>query len=267
MSAAGVESNVIAPLATLVDELGAVDGLAMARQIASLHGRADAVMPAIGCGEGARLSNDQWHDLLSAVLSSHELYPVYMGALGRNWDVVRERAKAASRAKADGVVVGLPPNDRTSDREVGRLLAEIAVDVTDAATTFFYWESFLSGRAVAPDVVASWCDALGAAGVKDSMRDKVSTDRLRSRRPSLKIFEGWEDQLTPERRIDGYIGPLAILSDAPACLFGGGADWIRCRAEAVSMGLFDETYVKNVKRLLCKSGIASTDRLVDEVAA
>lgn len=255
----------IAPLATLVDGSGAVDGSAMARQMASLHGRADAVMPAIGCGEGARLSHDQWSDLLDAVLQAPETFPVYMGALGTDWDVVRERVQAAVKARADGVVVGLPPNDGTSDREVRRVLAEIAVDVAGAATTFFYWESFLSCRAVAPDVVASWCDALGAAGVKDSMRDAASTDRLRGLRPSLKIFEGWEDQLVPERRADGYVGPLALLSDAPASLFGGHPEWVRCRAEAVSMGLLDEAYVKNVKRLLRQRGIASTDRLVDEV--
>lgn len=263
MSSSSLEARVLAPLATLLDSSGHVDPDSMARQIESLRGRAEGLMPAIGCGEGPTLSDEQWQQVLEITIAKSDGLPVYMGIQGKNWLEIANRLQRALKAGADGVVVGLPRGDKTSNSEIAEILSEFA---TSWPTNYiFYWESFLSERSVTAQALSEWCVALGAAGVKDSIRNSDQTRTFKALCPSVRVYEGWEDLLDEGKNIEGIIGPLVLLSDAPLGLFGSGPDWSRCRREAREMGLLGVDYVQRVKEILLQRKIAVTTLLADEV--
>jgi dihydrodipicolinate synthase/N-acetylneuraminate lyase len=253
--------GVYAPLATLVDPQGRVLAGDMGRQIDAIRGWVSGLMPGIGCGEGIHLDDDQWRAVLLATLSASGDLPVFMGVQAPTWQVARRRTVAAAEEGVDGVVVGIPAEE--SHAGMGRVLHECTQLARECPVDMvFYWESFISSAELSGEDAARVCAALGAMSVKDSMRNPAASAALRECRPGISLLEGWEDLLLADHPLDGYVGPLALLTAAPATLFTDEPDWERCLREAHEYGVLEEDYVSRVKWELHARGIASHPSLV-----
>lgn len=264
MSEAVQLRGVYAPLATLVNRHGEVEPEDMRRQIDAIRGWTDGLMPAIGCGEGLHLDDDQWHAVLASVVESSGELPVHMGAQAQTWELARQRANAAMAAGADGVVVGLPPAQ--SQAPITEILRKCEVIARDCSGPMvFYWEKFLSSRRLSGKEASAVCSALGARSVKDSMRDPALTAEFRECADGVTVLEGWEDRLLPDQPLDGYIGPLALLSSAPSTLFTDAPEWARCLREAHEYRVLEPGYVAQVKQVLEDRGIASYSGLISSI--
>lgn len=253
--------GVYAPLATLVDPQGRVLAADMSRQVDAIRSWVSGLMPAIGCGEGIHLDDEQWRAVLLATLNARGDLPVFIGVQAPTWQVSRLRAVAAAKHGVDGVVVGIPPRESGASidqilQACEQLARQCPVDVV------FYWESFISSAELSGEDVARICGALGAESVKDSMRDPLASAALREHLPGVSLLEGWEDRLLADQPLDGYVGPLALLSDAPATLFTDKPDWARCLSEAHQYRVLESDYVSRVKWELHARGIASYPDLV-----
>ena len=253
--------GVYAPLATLVDPWGRVLPADMGHQIDAIRSWVSGLMPAIGCGEGIHLNDEQWTAVLLATLNARGDLPVFMGVQAPVWQVSRQRAVAAAKHGVDGVVVGIPPGERgASIDQVLHACEQLARQCPIGVV--FYWESFISSSQLSGEDAARICVALGARSVKDSMRNPLASAALREHLPGVTLLEGWEDRLLADQPLDGYVGPLALLTDAPATLFTDKPDWARCLSEAHQYRVLEPDYVSYVKWELYARGIASYPDLV-----
>ncbi|WP_375386083.1 dihydrodipicolinate synthase family protein [uncultured Microbacterium sp.] len=213
--------------------------------------------PAIGCGEGWLLKFDDWRALLDCVVAEALGMPVIAGCNAQSWDELSARVSYAATSGATAVMVALPTGlgEECSHEEVLRRFSGLRRTVE--ATMLFYWEQFISGRSLTAGQCAEICDVLNAVAVKDSMHSPAATRELRDLRERVVILQGWEDLLGIELPVDGYIGPLALLSGLPRRCFDQSAGWDGVGEEAKAFGLLGSDYVVLVKSELRRRGVLS----------
>lgn len=247
--------GVIAPLVTPADAFGSVSAVGVRRQVAYVRGWVDGLMPAISCGEGWRLTAEQWSTLIAATVEAADGLPVYAGCQALTWASMRARVIEAGNLGVDAVVLSLPiveadrPDDALLDAftELAALLRVPAV---------YYWESFVSRRDVSPTLCARICGILDAVAVKDSMRRPDATVALVAQLAGrVSVLQGWEDLLDADTGVEGYVGPLALLSDAPKSVFALQPRWADIREQTARYRLLESDYVAHVKAELCHRGV------------
>ena len=253
-------SGVIAPLVTPVDLGGDVSAEGMRRQVDAIRSQISGLMPCISSGEGWRLSSAQWLAAIEATMSSACGLAVYAGCQAVEWAELERRSLRAQELGADAVVLSLPCDHGMASN--GAILARFA-RIRDLVNIpiVFYWESFISGRALDPDVGMRLCEELGAVAVKDSMRDRALTRLLIDRfAGGMSILQGWEDLLTPDLLVDGYVGPLALVSPVTATVFKDEPRWAAIPEEAGRFGTLGRDYISRVKTELHRRGVLPTAR-------
>jgi 4-hydroxy-tetrahydrodipicolinate synthase len=251
-------AGVVAPLVTPIGTSGEVSAEGIRLQIASIHRWVDGLMPAISCGEGWRLTTGQWTTTISTSVAASRGLPVYAGCQARTWDEMKTRAMAAGRMGADAAVVSVPAaSQHLSDTALLRAFAELK-DMLQIPV-IYYWESFVSHRDVQPLLCSQICDTLEAIAVKDSMHQPESTLALIGHRAGrTTVLQGWEDLLHADLGVDGFVGPLALLSDVPRSVLAGCPRWDDIRELTERYGLLESDYVARVKAELYRRGVIPT---------
>lgn len=248
-------TGAIAPLATPVSGDGGVGAEGIRRQVDAVRPYISGLMPCISSGEGWRLTRTQWLTATRETLRSAAGLPVYAGCQATEWEEVESRARQAEDLGADAVVLSVPTrHGLTSNGELIARFSRIREQVD--VPIVFYWESFISGWEL--DVAAGirLCEVLGAVAIKDSMRDKALTRALTDHfAGSVSILQGWEDLLLPELPVDGYVGPLALLSSVAATVFTDEPRWDDIALESKRFGTLDRDYIARVKAELHRRGV------------
>src|SRR5262249_5810584 len=120
----------------------------------------------------------------------------------------------------------------------------------------YYWESFISGRVVDACLCSRICDTLDAVAVKDSMHSSAATADLLGRLAGrTSVLQGWEDLLRAPLAIDGYVGPLALLSPTPGSVCSDSPQWAEIERESQRFGVLRPDYVARVKAELHARGV------------
>jgi 4-hydroxy-tetrahydrodipicolinate synthase len=258
-------SGTIVPLITPVDAEGAVDQPGVGRLIESVRDEVTALMPALSSGEGWRLTERQWRDLVEATRAHARGLPVLAGIQLPDTAQVVARARLARDLGVDAVVVTTPFGAGISQEEIFqhyRALRE-AVDVP----LFVYNEAALSGNTIELDTLLRIFALPGVVGIKESSGSAEFTRRVVRADHSVPVFEGWENLLVEAHGVAGFIGPLANLEPGlcTAMLVDPTPErQAEIDAACRRFGVFEDDWYRWVKKELCKRGVIGTDLPVGE---
>lgn len=258
-------SGTIVPLVTPLDSAGQVSVPSVRRLVDSVRGQVTGLMPALSSGEGWKLSERQWSDMVTATVACADGLPVLAGLQVPDTAAVLERARLALRLGVDGIVVTAPFGAGVGQQEIWEHFRTVRSRAQ--VPLFVYNEAALSGNAIEFDTLLRICRLPGVIGVKESSGSAELTSRLAAELPGVPVFEGWENLLSAVRGIAGMVGPLAnvepglcnaILAD-PSALRQAEVD-----AACERLGVFHAEWYRFVKAELYRRGVLETDRTVDD---
>lgn len=257
-------SGTIVPLVTPLDRDGAVDPSSVDRLIGSISSEVTALMPTLSSGEGWKLSETQWSDMVAATRKHSRGLPVLAGIQLPETSQVIERAKIAKRLGADAVVVTTPFRADISQDEIYehyRVLRE-AVDIP----LFVYNEAAVSGNTIELATLLRIFALPDVVGIKESSGSAELTREIVRAPHSVPVFEGWENLLYEAHGVAGFIGPLANLEPqlCNAMLVDPTPERQAVVDEACRRyGVFEDDWYRWVKQELCKRKVISTDLVVE----
>jgi 4-hydroxy-tetrahydrodipicolinate synthase len=259
-------SGTIVPLVTPMKDDGTVDEQSAARLIDHVRPEVTALMPALTSGEGWKLDERQWTDIVGCTVRHSGDLPVLAGIQLPETAQVIERARRAVELGVDAVVVTTPfGKDITQDAIVDHYRAlRGAVD----APIFLYNEEALSGNRIEYDTLLTLCELPGVVGIKESSGDASFTRKLAEARTGVPVFEGWENLITAATGIDGFIGPLANLEPAlcNAVLVDPTPDrQAQVNAVCERYGVFKDDWYRWVKQELHARGVIANPAIHQEL--
>ncbi|MBP2702655.1 dihydrodipicolinate synthase family protein [Microbispora sp. RL4-1S] len=259
-------SGTIVPLVTPLAESGAVSEQSVRRLVESLRHHVTALMPALSTGEGWKLSERQWHDVVAYSVRHSGGLPVLAGAQAPTTEEVVERARSARALGAAAVAVTTPFKPGLSQEEIYdhyRTLRE-AVPIP----LFVYNEKALSGNQIELETLLRICRLPDVVGIKESSGSAEFTRALVAADPGAPVFEGWENLLYEAAGVGGFIGPLANL-EPYLCneMLATPSEELQAEINAVCerYGVFRDDWYAHVKKELHRRGLIESPATVDEV--
>lgn len=259
-------SGTIVPLITPLHADGAVDRPSVDRLVESLHRDVTGLMPTLSSGEGWRLTESQWRDMVEATVASARGLPVLAGIQLPETGQVIARARIARQLGVAAVVVTTPFGERISQEEIFQHYRALrsAVDVP----IFVYNEAAVSGNTIELDTLLRVFALPDVVGVKESSGSAELTRRIIVADHTVPVFEGWENLLLDVPGIAGFVGPLANLE--PELCNAMLVDPTPDRQTAIDAacqryGVFEEDWYRFVKKELCGRGVISTDLVTTDL--
>ncbi|MFF3109204.1 dihydrodipicolinate synthase family protein [Kitasatospora sp. NPDC057904] len=251
-----VGGGLVLPLVTPVGPDGAVSEPCVRALIGAARSGVAALMPAISCGEGWRLSAEQWRAMVEFTVRHADGLPCLVGAQVATAAEAVERAAVAADLGADAVVVAPPMGGPASPEAVYGHFATVAA--ASELPVFVYNESAVSGNRIDRETLIRILRLDRVVGMKESSRSPETTLALVREAADTPVFQGWEDLMLDTPGAAGLVAPLAHL-DAGLC----GAllrDRSPARQAAVTAachryGLFGDDYVLRVKAELFRRGV------------
>ncbi|MCT2594719.1 dihydrodipicolinate synthase family protein [Streptomyces sp. N2-109] len=258
-------TGTIVPLITPLDEDRRVAEKSVARLVDHIRHDVTALMPALTSGEGWRLTEQQWHDIVAhTVRHSHGL-PVLAGIQLPDTASVIERARTAAGLGAAAVVVTTPFGASVTQEDI--LGHYRALRAATPVPVFLYNEEALSGNRIEYETLQRVCELPGIVGIKESSGDPAFTRRMAAAGTGIPVFEGWENLLAEATGVDGFIGPLANLE--PALCNDMLADPTAARQQEINTvcerhGVFRDDWYRWVKKELRIRGVIDSDTICEE---
>ncbi|MBP2328748.1 4-hydroxy-tetrahydrodipicolinate synthase [Kibdelosporangium banguiense] len=258
-------SGTIVPLITPLDMDTRVDTASVARLIESVHRDVAGLMPTLSSGEGWKLSETQWRDMVAATCEHSRGLPVLAGIQLPETGQVIERARLAKELGVDAVVVTTPFQADISQDEIFAHYQALraAVDIP----LFIYNEAAVSGNTIELETLLRIFALPGVVGIKESSGSAELTRRIVRADHTVPVFEGWENLLLEAHGVAGFIGPLANLE--PQLCNAMLVDPTPERQATIDetcrrYGVFEDDWYRLVKQELCKRKVIGTDLVVEE---
>lgn len=254
--------GVIVPLVTPLGDDGAVCEESLGRLIESVRPHVTALLPALSSGEGWRLSERQWRDVVSLTVRLAGGLPVLAGIQMPGTAEVVERTRIAVELGASAVVVTTPFSKSISQAEIQAHYRTVLRE--GGAPLFLYNEKALSGNDIEIETLVELCRLPDVVGVKESSGVKDLTRRLSSQ-TRVPVFQGWENLLWDSPGMAGCIVPLANLEPrlcGDMLVEPCPTKQARINALCEEHGLFREDWFLGLKRELRRRGLLSTVRCV-----
>lgn len=259
-------SGTIVPLVTPLDASGVVSRSDVDSLVDYVRDDVTGLMPTLSTGEGEKLSERQWRDMVEATVAHARGLPVLAGILLPETGQVVRRARLAAELGVDAMVVSTPFDPNLSQDEIYRhyeILRE-AVDVP----LFVYNEAEKSGNDIELETLLRIFRLPDVVGIKESSGSAEVTRRLVEADHQVPVFEGWENLILEARGITGFIGPLANLE--PGVCTRMLADPSPERQHEIDelckrFGLFDDDWYRSVKKELSSRGVIRGVYTVDEI--
>jgi 4-hydroxy-tetrahydrodipicolinate synthase len=257
-------SGTIVPLVTPLDRDGVVDPPSVEKLIGSISSEVTALMPALSSGEGWKLSETQWSDMVAATRKYSRGLPVLAGIQLPETGQVIDRARIAKRLGADAVVVTTPFRAEISQDEIYAHYRELreAVDIP----LFVYNEAAVSGNTIELSTLLRIFALPDVVGIKESSGSAELTRAIVRAPHTVPVFEGWENLMLEAHGVAGFIGPLANLEPqlCNAMLVDPTPERQAVVDEACRRyGVFEDDWYRWVKQELCKRKVISTDLVVE----
>lgn len=205
----GKLQGVVVPLVTPLRDNRSVCEDSVRRLIASLSGAAAALLPALSSGEGCKLSERQWRDLVAYAVRHSGGLPVFPGAIVPTTAALIERAHFAAEVGAAGIAVTVPSFTGTGAQDVVGYFTDLT---RRSPLPIFVYNQQSDGTAnEIIDTLAAICRLDRIVAIKESSRRPEVVAGLAKRNLPSAVFQGWEDLLLQAPGPDGNAVALANL--------------------------------------------------------
>lgn len=261
-------SGTIVPMVTPLTEAGEVSEPSVRRLVESLRSEVTGLMPALSTGEGWKLSDRQWHDVVAYTVSHADGLPVLAGVQSPTTEEVIARAKQAQALGVAAIAVTTPFSPDLTQEEIYEHYRAIREAVP--VPLFVYNEKALSGNQIELDTLVRVCALPGVVGIKESSGSAEFTRKLVAAVPGIPVFEGWENllhEVTGPGGVAGFIGPLANLEPGLAnAMLAEPSERRQGEIDATCerYGLFNDDWYRHLKKELHRRGVIDTDAVVEE---
>ncbi|MFC0861223.1 dihydrodipicolinate synthase family protein [Sphaerimonospora cavernae] len=258
-------SGTIVPLITPLAETGAVSEQSVQRLIDSIRHQVTGLMPTLSSGEGWKLSEQQWHDMVSYTVRHSAGLPVLAGIQLPTTEQVIARAETAVSLGVAAIAVTTPFAPGLAQEEIYSHYRALRAAVP--IPLFIYNEEALSGNQIALDTLLRICRLPGVVGIKESSGSAEFTRKLVAADLGIPVFEGWENLLHEVPGVAGFVGPLANLEPGLCNDMLAAPSMERQKAIDAACeryGLFRDDWYRSVKKELCRRRVIDTDATVED---
>jgi len=255
--------GIIVPLITPLTDNGAVSKPCVRRLMESLHGKVDGFMPALSSGEGWKLSEAQWRDMVAYTIEYAEGQPVLAGIQLPDTSSVIARSRWAEELRVDAIVVTTPFDRGLAQESIYEHYATLRRHTS--LPIFIYNEAALSQNNIEIETLLRICRLPNVVGIKESSGSIEFTCELLAHQPGVPVFQGWENLLLQSAGVDGYVMPLANLDPALGqTMLAAPAAETQAKINAIceAHGLFKDSWYHGIKHELVSRGVIDTARVV-----
>ena len=252
------------PLVTPLTHAGEVCPSSVAALMESVRPYVQGFVAALSTGEGWRLSDRQWQDIVARVVDHADGMPVWAGALRADTESVITLTRRARSLGVDAVVVTAPFTARATDQQVYehvRAVSGVGLPVV------LYDETEFAGRAVGMDTLHKIMELPGVVAVKESRSDPDEALTV-AKSVCVPVLLGREEHVT--RGVDAA-GAVVALANLEPQLCRGVLD----RPDQLSRSRFDnacarlglgaDDWYRRIKVELSRRGQIATDRTVSRL--
>ena len=256
-------SGIIPPLITPLREDGNVCEESVKNLIMYVRPHVQAIMPALSSGEGWKLSEQQWLDMV--LFSKHYAsnLSVLAGVLTKTTSEVIARAKLIENHGIDAIVVSTPFQADITQSDIFQHYKTIREAIN--IPIFIYNEEAISGNKIELDTLFKVFNLDRVVGIKESSGSAEIAHRLIAANHS--VFQGWENLCYESRKTQGYILPLANI-EPQVCSEMFQNPTMDKQAQINNLcdeyDLFSKTWFASLKKELYRRGIIDTDYIVHE---
>ena len=254
-------SGIIPPLVTPIDEAGNVCKESVKNLIAYLRPHVQAIMPTLSSGEGWKLSQQQWLDMVLFSKQYAENLPVLAGLLAKTTEEVITRIQLIEKSDIDAVVISTPFQKDISQEEIWTHYKQIR-EATNIPL-FIYNEKEISGNEIEFETLSRIFSLEGIVGIKESSGSLELTQSLIS--ANYPVFQGWENFCYASRNCQGYILPLANL-EPRLCgeMFDNPTEDKQAQIDGLCQAydLFSPTWFTSLKKELFRREIIANDAII-----
>jgi len=254
--------GVAVPLVSPIDADGQIAASDLRRLIGSVRPHVKVLQPCLSSGEGWKLSDRQWRDVVSVTIEAAPELAIYPGILGQAASDPIQRARVAADLGAAGVTVKIPDLTALGPHRATQTLKDLAERCP--LPLFLYNDQEIADEERMRALI-DMCRLDNVAAIKESSRRPAVARRLADEGVPVSIFQGWEDCLQASGKIDGYALALANLEPALCATMLAAPDAQRQeQIVAVSQryGLFEEEWFRGIKTELKRREVLETDRIV-----
>ncbi len=206
--------GVIPPLVTPLDSRGDVCRKSVRQLVDFVRPYSTALMPTLSSGEGWKLNDRQFEDMIKYTVKCAQGLPVLAGVEFKTTEEVVEKLRIAKKLGADAVVVTTPFR-KCSQEEIYEHFRRIRNEAD--SPVFIYNESAISGNQIEYETILRICELRNIVGIKEASGSVDFTKRLLDANLEVPIFQGWEHLCFESKGVDGYILPLSNL-EPEVCL-------------------------------------------------
>lgn len=252
--------GVLVPLVTPLQDDGAICERSLEKLIASVRNYATALVPGLSSGEGWKLTDATWTNLLQAIVRHAGNLPIYPGVMVAQTTDLCRRARIAADFGVAGVTVPVPSLAGAHPEEAASRFADTLTRLD--MPVILYFEQSPPHSIPAMDALIGLCNLDGVVAIKESSRSRTVAERLVEAQVGAAVFQGWEDHcLEPISGVTGYALALANLEPAlchemwraPSATIGHAI-----LAAAQRYRLFDEDWYLAIKAELVRRDILTT---------
>jgi len=256
--------DVLVPLVTPIDDDGTVCGKSIERLLNSVRHSATGYVPCLSSGEGWRLSQTQWEDMVAGVVAHAGAQVVIAGIERATTGEVVALARRAQGLGATGVMFSSPFGDDVSRRQAHEHFVAVhdAIDID----VYIYNESALSGNEAGIESLLDIAALPRVVGIKDSAPTPCTAADIQAlRQCGVRYFIGWEHNLGIDASADGCVVSLANLEPA-LCRIGVacGNLAVKQRVDTLTSTyrLDEDDWSRHLKAELFSRGIISSPRSI-----
>ncbi len=258
-------NGIIPPLITPLRDDGNVCEQSVKNLIAYLRPHVQAIMPTLSSGEGWKLSEQQWLDMIFLSKNYAGNLPVFAGILTKTTEEVIERAKIIEKHGIDAIVVSTPFQADVTQQDIFQHYRTIRETIN--IPIFIYNEKAISGNEIEFDTLAKIFNLDRVLGIKESSGSVDMTHRLIA--DNYPVFQGWENLCYESHKARGYILPLANI-EPQICSEMFQKPTVEKQTQINQLchkhDLFSNIWFASLKKELFRRGIIATSYLVHEHA-
>lgn len=257
--------GVFVPLVTPLDAKGGLDKKGLEKLIRILEPKVDGLVPCLSTGEGKKLSESLWIEMLKTTLSFAEELPVMVGIEQPDTEQIIRRIRMVHGIGIEAIVVLPPFGKNIPQEEIYKHFARIAKQDVEILV---YNKEMVCGTAIEIDTMLRILEIPDVVGVKEGSADPRFTQTILDSDsiPEISVMVAWETHIT-KNKVHGTIVPLANL-EPEMCM--GGLEIrnveiqkrINRAVRRYHLEAENVTWYLDVKKELVKRGIIESARLV-----
>ncbi|OUR91756.1 hypothetical protein A9Q81_17585 [Gammaproteobacteria bacterium 42_54_T18] len=257
--------NILIPLITPLNQNRSVCEDSIRALIDRSKNHTTGYIPCLTSGEGWKLTEDQWSDMLEYTRLHAPSHDVIVGIEKATTSEVLHYAKFAANFLANGLIITSPFGESITQHEIYQHYKEI--HDKSGLKIYIYNESELSKNDINAKTLLKISKLKNVVGIKESSNSaEFYSIRNQLKHQGVRIYQGWEDNIVDDNLADGNICSLSNLYPE-LCLEAAIQPSDDLKVEIANLcndhKIFSENWYAHIKDYLSETGVIASDHCIN----